>query len=51
MFNRAYAQVMAGAEVAIGEHFDGRFELIDFVSFAREFPLPAEESAVELAEA
>ena len=36
---------------AIVEHFDGRFELIDFVSFAREFPLPAEESPVELAEA
>jgi UDP-2,3-diacylglucosamine pyrophosphatase LpxH len=36
---------------AIGEHFDGRFELIDFVSFVREFPLPAEESPVELAEA
>lgn len=36
---------------AIGEHFDGRFELLDFVTFCREFPMPAEEPAAELAEA
>ena len=32
---------------AIVEHWDGRFELVDYVSFARQFPLPAEEPADE----
>jgi UDP-2,3-diacylglucosamine pyrophosphatase LpxH len=30
---------------AIVEHWDGRFELIDYVSFARQFPLPEDEPA------
>jgi len=32
---------------AIIEHWDGRFELMDFPSFAREHPLPPEEPAEE----
>ena len=32
---------------AIVEHWDGRFELIDFVRFARDYPLPAEDPAEE----
>jgi len=35
---------------AIIEHWDGRFELVDFVQFAREFPLEAEAPALETAE-
>ena len=34
---------------AIVEHDDGRFELLDYVSFLREFPMPAEEPATEFA--
>ena len=30
---------------AIVEHWDGRFELIDYVSFARQFPVPEDEPA------
>jgi UDP-2,3-diacylglucosamine pyrophosphatase LpxH len=30
---------------AIVEHWDGRFELIDYVDFLKEFPLPAESAA------
>jgi hypothetical protein len=39
---------------AIVEHWDGRFELLDFESFVRRFPLPAPdgiEPGAELAEA
>ena len=32
---------------AIVEHYDGRFELLDYVSFLRDFPMPAEEPAME----
>lgn len=32
---------------AVVEHYDGRFELLDYVSFLREFPMPAEEPATE----
>lgn len=32
---------------AIVEHWDGRFEMIDFTTFLREYPLPAEEPAEE----
>ena len=32
---------------AIVEHFDGRFELVDFVSFARDNPFPGQEPAEE----
>ncbi len=32
---------------AIVEHWDGRFELVDFVAFARQFPLPEAEPAEE----
>jgi hypothetical protein len=38
---------------AIVEHWDGRFELVDFASFVRRFPLPAPdaiEPGAELAE-
>ena len=35
---------------AIVEHFDGSYELVDFVRFAREFPLEAEDAAAELGE-
>jgi len=35
---------------AIVEHWDGRFELIDFVSFARQYPLPQEEPQEEESE-
>ena len=28
---------------AIVEHWDGRFELIDYVTFVRQYPLPREE--------
>jgi UDP-2,3-diacylglucosamine pyrophosphatase LpxH len=28
---------------AIVEHWDGRYELVDFTRFVRDFPLPAEE--------
>jgi UDP-2,3-diacylglucosamine pyrophosphatase LpxH len=34
---------------AIVEHDNGRFELLDFVTFQREFPMPAEEPAFEFA--
>jgi UDP-2,3-diacylglucosamine pyrophosphatase LpxH len=34
---------------AVVEHYDGRFELLDYVSFLREFPMPAEEPATEFA--
>ena len=32
---------------AIVEHYDGRFELVDYPSFLREYPMPAEEPALE----
>jgi UDP-2,3-diacylglucosamine pyrophosphatase LpxH len=34
---------------AIVEHEDGRFELLDYVTFLREYPMPAEELATESA--
>ena len=34
---------------AVVEHLDGRFEVIDFVSFLRDFPMPAEEAPVDSA--
>jgi UDP-2,3-diacylglucosamine pyrophosphatase LpxH len=34
---------------AIVEHDDGRFELLDYVTFLREYPMPAEEPATESA--
>jgi UDP-2,3-diacylglucosamine pyrophosphatase LpxH len=34
----------------IVEHWDGRFELIDFPSFNRQFPLPEEDDGIETAE-
>jgi UDP-2,3-diacylglucosamine pyrophosphatase LpxH len=34
---------------AIVEHFDGRFELIEYTAFARQFPLPENTAAAELA--
>jgi hypothetical protein len=34
---------------AIVEHWDGRYELIDYASFLRDYPLPAEETAEEAA--
>ncbi len=35
---------------AIVEHWDGRYELIDFVSFCRQFPMPEEEEPEHAAE-
>ncbi|MFI5356250.1 MAG: UDP-2,3-diacylglucosamine diphosphatase [Opitutales bacterium] len=35
---------------AIIEHLDGRYELIDFVSFARDYPLPTADQPAEPAE-
>ncbi len=32
---------------AIVEHLDGRFELVDFVSFLKVYPMPSEEPALE----
>ena len=32
---------------AIVEHLDGRFELVDFVSFLKAYPMPSEEPALE----
>jgi hypothetical protein len=32
---------------AIVEHWDGRFELLDFPSFSRDYPLPPEEPVEE----
>ena len=32
---------------AIVEHWDGRFELIDYVGFCRDFPVPEDEPAAE----
>jgi UDP-2,3-diacylglucosamine pyrophosphatase LpxH len=32
---------------AIVEHWDGRFELIDYVNFVRDYPLPREEPSEE----
>jgi UDP-2,3-diacylglucosamine pyrophosphatase LpxH len=32
---------------AIVEHYDGRFEVLDFAQFVRQFPLPEDESANE----
>jgi UDP-2,3-diacylglucosamine pyrophosphatase LpxH len=34
---------------AIVEHYDGRLELLDYVTFLREYPMPAEEPAMESA--
>jgi UDP-2,3-diacylglucosamine pyrophosphatase LpxH len=34
---------------AIVEHYDGRFELVDYVSFLRDHPMPAEEPSMESA--
>ena len=34
---------------AIVEHLDGRFELVDFVSFLKAYPMPSEEPALETA--
>jgi len=34
---------------AIVEHDDGRFELLDFATFLRDYPMPADESAAEVA--
>jgi len=35
---------------AIVEHYDGRFELIDYPTFLRDHPMPAEEPALDTAE-
>jgi hypothetical protein len=32
---------------AIVEHFDGRYELINYVDFLRSYPLPVEEPAAD----
>ena len=34
---------------AIVEHYDGRLELLDYVTFLREYPMPAEEPILESA--
>jgi UDP-2,3-diacylglucosamine pyrophosphatase LpxH len=34
---------------AIVEHYDGRFELVDFTSFVRDYPMPGEEPVAEAA--
>ncbi len=36
---------------AIAEHDDGRFELLDFASFLREFPMPTDSKTLESVEA
>lgn len=36
---------------AIVEHYDGRYELIHFTEFLREYPMTEEEAAAELIEA
>lgn len=36
---------------AIVEHWDGRYELVDFVEFCRKFPMPEEEEPEHAAEA
>jgi hypothetical protein len=35
---------------AIVEHYDGRFELIDYPTFLRDHPMPAEEPTLDTAE-
>jgi UDP-2,3-diacylglucosamine pyrophosphatase LpxH len=34
---------------AIVEHYDGRFELLNYVDFVRDHPMPGDESALETA--
>lgn len=34
---------------AIVEHYDGRYELVDYVDFVRDHPMPSEEPALEAA--
>jgi hypothetical protein len=36
---------------AIIEHADGRFELLDFATFLREYPMPVEEPVTEFSAA
>jgi len=35
---------------AIVEHYDGSFQLVDFSSFTKEFPIPAESSSIDARE-